>query len=370
MHPSDKDKANTSNLEKSFFGYISLPLDEYLAEVTSTRSNFPFFKTAKSHEQALVMDLKTSNPLLSKSTATLNSPTHPTVDVGSVGFGFFSLYLILSNFLRQAVEQYAFVFLLIPTCIPLKHCGFAQFLYLICVFILQCLYSSHNRTIIRLFDTKSIIGLLFILLSLTVPAFSQGPVLKQSTVPGQQDAINTANNLDNIPVASLTGPCTIGQIVTCGGDGFPTIWSTGITGTTTNDNASAGKVGEYISSATANGSGYELYRGVSSAYFAQISFSLTAGDWNVSAIGCIGLNGATMAGQNILAINTSVNPGVHGNSMIDISPEPTGSQNVCAAIPSYRISISTTTTIYEVTNIAFGPGTPNVAERLSAIRAR
>lgn len=145
----------------------------------------------------------------------------------------------------------------------------------------------------------------------------------------------------------------------------------GIIGTTTNDSAGTGFVGEYIESAVsatntpANGVVGDL-----------TSISLTAGDWNVTFISNFLRNTATMIQFTSILAGISVTSGnsttglVQGSNRLDISEGATGIENMLAIIPEYRISISGTTTVYAKFSVTFTGGQPQAAGRLSARRVR
>jgi len=125
----------------------------------------------------------------------------------------------------------------------------------------------------------------------------------------------------------------------------PTINQANLVGTTTNDNAAAGSVGELISSVVAAGSAISL----TTATPANItSISLTAGDWdvwgnvnfswnitaaNVNMFGWSSTTSATLPDRSLYNSETIIVGGA-GNSVDGFS------------IPSIRYSLPGTTTIY------------------------
>ena len=115
-----------------------------------------------------------------------------------------------------------------------------------------------------------------------------------------------------------------------------------IAGTATNNNATLGKIGEYISSTVLIGSAVAL----TSLVAADItSVSLTAGDWDCTGITSTSNAGATMASYAgwISAVSATLptipNNGAFGNY---IGSGATPVVNVGTA----RFSLSTTTTLY------------------------
>lgn len=128
--------------------------------------------------------------------------------------------------------------------------------------------------------------------------------------------------------------------------------TSGIVGTTTNNNAAAGSVGEYISSNVASGSAVSLTSTVSANV---TSISLTAGDWDVSGNVWISEGGALTILQG--AINTTsatlpTDPG--GGAYARINSNFTGSTTQGIFVGMTRLSLSGTTTVYLVINATFG----------------
>lgn len=138
-------------------------------------------------------------------------------------------------------------------------------------------------------------------------------------------------------------------------------------GTTTNDSAAAGNIGQnvraYNAGTNATGTGQ---------WFDITSISLTAGDWDVT--GQINFN---LAGS----VSTQMNGGISittGNSSTGLTlgdnfiqtSVPTAVFDTSVCIANYRQSFSATTTVYLKGNIAFSAGTPNAYGRISARRIR
>jgi hypothetical protein len=127
----------------------------------------------------------------------------------------------------------------------------------------------------------------------------------------------------------------------------------GIQGTTTNDNANAGVVGELISSSVA-AAGVTL----TTAVYANItSISLTAGDWDVA--GVVGITSST--GTNTIAYanyGSSTTTGATGTlgQMGSLTTPSTIANTIdfVTPIPTTRYSLASTTTVYLVTRVSFG----------------
>jgi hypothetical protein len=138
-------------------------------------------------------------------------------------------------------------------------------------------------------------------------------------------------------------------------------------GTTTNDNAVAGHVGEYISNSS---TGVSLSTGTAATI---TSINLPAGDWDVSGAIEFIPNGITTVQQYISSISKTANtlPTVLTENNIQslIANFTTGSTNIlnCGAT---RISIAFTTTVYLVGRSAFGVSTMTASGFIGARRVR
>jgi hypothetical protein len=151
--------------------------------------------------------------------------------------------------------------------------------------------------------------------------------------------------------ATFTGAITPSQTV-------------GIVGTTTNNNAQAGSVGEYATNTT---SGTSLTSGTAAN---ATSVSLTAGDWDVSGevtysagASCV----PTIFSQSIST--TSATSGGSGAQTIWSTTFGTASTSVMPT-PRVRLSLSATTTVYLTANSNFSGGTMTAAGFIRARRIR
>lgn len=143
-------------------------------------------------------------------------------------------------------------------------------------------------------------------------------------------------------------------------------------GTTTNNNASAGQIGEYVQANVLQGSAVTLTSGASTTI---MSISLTAGDWDVTAI--CGYTGTGVTAINYLqsAINNVTNSlaGVTLGMNWTQSNGNTNFYNQCDSyliIPNYRISLATTTTYYMISASNYTGGTTKAYGTLNARRVR
>lgn len=140
------------------------------------------------------------------------------------------------------------------------------------------------------------------------------------------------------------------------------------TGTATNDNAAAGKVGEAVRSNISTLTNFPTTNTLGDL----TSISLTAGDWDVDVVLQAFLNGATMSSFYAGVSTTSGNSGtglVDGDNRIQQSP-PSDVTDTSVVIPSYRFSLSATTTIYLKYLAQYTAGTPQARGRISARRVR
>lgn len=140
-------------------------------------------------------------------------------------------------------------------------------------------------------------------------------------------------------------------------------------GTTTNDSAFSGQVGEYISASVASpGSG------ITSATTANVtSISLTAGDWDVRGNAIFIAAGSTALSSLQLAINTTsatlpTPPNADAYTVSQLTFATGGTQGISTG-PT-RISVASTTTVYLVANAAFTTSTMTAYGSISARRIR
>jgi hypothetical protein len=146
------------------------------------------------------------------------------------------------------------------------------------------------------------------------------------------------------------------------------LYTVGIVGTTTNNNASAGNVGEYIEAKNS----VFTNLGTSSQFSTINSIVLTAGDWDVSAMIEVSANGATVTGMAFGIGTADGNDGTglsSGENYLRVHV-PSGSVHEAGSIPSYRVSINGTTTEYLKCFPIYTVATPQSAYRISARRMR
>jgi hypothetical protein len=183
-------------------------------------------------------------------------------------------------------------------------------------------------------------------------------------VPGD-GTVNTAKLADNsVTNAKLGETITIAK----GGTGQTTAaaaFAAIAVGTSTNNNATAGNLGEYLESVV----GFTAYP-ATTVYGDLASISLTAGDWDVSAL--INQRGNTPTNLTFGISTTSGNSTTgltDGSNKLGITSASSSSDN-SGSIPNYRLSLSATTTVYLKVQATYASGSPTAAGRISARRVR
>lgn len=129
----------------------------------------------------------------------------------------------------------------------------------------------------------------------------------------------------------------------------------GIKGTSGNDNAQAGSVGEYP--APTNLSGVAMTSGTTANVS---SISLTGGDYDIECTGNFVPAGSTTFGNIQIGVSTTsaTQPGLGAYQLIQ-APLTTGLRQTIAS-PVARISLASTTTVYCVATTVFGVSTMSV----------
>jgi hypothetical protein len=141
----------------------------------------------------------------------------------------------------------------------------------------------------------------------------------------------------------------------------------GIAGTATNDSASAGVVGEYVSSLIAVGSAVSL----TTATAANVtSISLTAGDWDVAGVVNFSETTATVSARTAGISTTSATLPTDGSEGYCGVQSTVTSETNSIALTRKRITISGTTTVYLVGQATFSAGTAAGFGTINARRVR
>lgn len=182
--------------------------------------------------------------------------------------------------------------------------------------------------------------------------------LKLAAASGGSIELNPANTASNFTV---TVPASTGTMLT------NTTQLVG-TGTTTTDSASTGYVGEYVSSqVTAGVTGL-----TSTVAYNATSISLTAGDWDVSGAIFVNQGSGTTLSLVQASINTTsaTNQGATTGYCTYLNATFATSSGLGAPVPTLRLSLSATTTVYLVVAATFAVSTAGAGGFLRARRVR
>lgn len=204
----------------------------------------------------------------------------------------------------------------------------------------------------------------------TAPAAGAFTTLSASgTVSGSGFSTYLGTYLGSPPSIGATAPAA-GKFTTLAATSTITPASVaGIVGTTTNDSAQAGSVGEYISSTVLIGSAIST---TSATPVDITTISLTAGDWDVYGVVITAPAGSTTTTFIKTWFGTSsatppTAPAGGGYSFMGCNGTA-GVANTLGA--SQRISVASTTTIYLSTSVNFGASTLTSYGFIGARRAR
>lgn len=137
-------------------------------------------------------------------------------------------------------------------------------------------------------------------------------------------------------------------------------------GTSTNNNASAGYIGEFISSEVLNASA--VTPGASGTPFNITSISLTAGDWDVW--GNIRVNTGSASDTSYLGWTNTVSAAGKDNALIATFGPATAISGICFTVPYARYSLSATTTTYLSARLFYTGAAPTASGGIYARRAR
>lgn len=195
--------------------------------------------------------------------------------------------------------------------------------------------------------------------------------LSDIAAASNQQRISTANIPGNVQLAAgdlSNGTTGTSKIVL---ENTPTINQPNIVGSTTNDAAAAGSVGEYVSSPVALVSAVALTNGIAATV---TSIPLTAGDWDVDIQGYFTGGATTVFFYGLVSISSVTNTldttiGKYSYIFGQASGTPFASltTQVSNNIVPYRISLASPSTIYFVAQSAF---TTSTCSAYGIVRAR
>jgi len=177
---------------------------------------------------------------------------------------------------------------------------------------------------------------------------------------------------------AITAPATGATLTISDGATLTITSSTSIgagqyTGTSTNDSAAAGLLGEYVVSTIASGSAVSLTNNTDANV---TSISLTAGDWDVRGLvtftggGTTNVTGALIGGINTTSA-TLPTPGPGYSNVFALSTGTFASDGaITAQIVPMRLSLNATTTVYLIARAVFTTSTCSAYGSISARRVR
>lgn len=191
----------------------------------------------------------------------------------------------------------------------------------------------------------------------------------------EKTATNTTNIATNTAAIAALNAATYvnsfktrtGVVVPAQGD-YPTSL---IPGTTTNDNATSGNIGEYSESALTSASPVSLTTDTAANI---VNISLTAGDWDVT--GVAGFTGASSTTVNYMRGSISATSNTLGGENARSVQIPAGATifsttgAITIALVTLRASLSATTTYYLVSQAGFGVSTMSGFGQIRARRVR
>lgn len=170
--------------------------------------------------------------------------------------------------------------------------------------------------------------------------------------------------------STTTGAFVVGSNVGLSGNaGGPSYFGGQVIakGTTINDNAGAGCVGEYVTSTIPSGSAVVLTSGAAANV---TSITLTAGDWDVTGQCDFALTGASTTLMASGSSPTSATFDVQDSFTQYPIPTTTLTGEYDQVMPTRRVSISATTTLYLVAKATFSAGTASASGTIRARRVR
>lgn len=200
------------------------------------------------------------------------------------------------------------------------------------------------------------------------PAAGDGAANKFLKASGGWSVINnpSATALGGVKSLAAVTHQFLTQIGTDGSVSQAQPTSADITGTTTNNNAAAGYIGEVISSNIAVGSAVSITSGTPANI---TSISLTAGDWDVS--GWVSDNPAGTTTTQTFGCGISTTSATLGTGQTKLNNLSVGAglsvQMPCA---TQRLSLASTTTVYLVVLASFSVSTMSAYGYITARRAR
>lgn len=230
--------------------------------------------------------------------------------------------------------------------------------------------TANAGTLYRLTTTSPVIGtsnLTFSLFPNSASAFIQ-TLLDDTTAAAARTTLGAAalaglstqdfaaKNITASGTLGVTGAITPAQLA-------------GIIGTTTNNDANTGSVGEFVSSTVAQGSALSL---VSFTDKTVTSISLTAGDWDISGEVMVLVASTTSVTQvqGSTSLTTNLIDESYKFAYYTAAFAAGATSSIGWPIPRRRVSIASTTTVYLVARAGFTVSTASAWGRIDARRVR
>jgi hypothetical protein len=185
---------------------------------------------------------------------------------------------------------------------------------------------------------------------------------------GQHFLIGTSTDNAPLTVAGIVAPeATNTRDLGTSSFRWQNLYIKGVVGTITNDNATAGNTGEFVSSLIAVGSAVSL----TTATPANVtSISLTAGDWDVDGLVSFTETTSTVTARSAGITSTSATVPVDGSEGYNGVQSTVTTEKNSIALGRKRFSLSGTTTIYLVGSATFSAGTCGGFGTITARRVR
>jgi hypothetical protein len=138
-------------------------------------------------------------------------------------------------------------------------------------------------------------------------------------------------------------------------------------GTTTNDNAEAGRVGEYLSNSRSSGAPIAMTNNVA---VNVVQLTLTAGDWDVSGNVVFNISSSCNNVQSWIGLTSVTRPSPPNNGAFCELAGPSFVSGTTLPTGTARLSLSSTTTVYLGAIVLFSAGTVSSFGFIGARRAR
>lgn len=178
---------------------------------------------------------------------------------------------------------------------------------------------------------------------------------------GTSSTVNTGTSGATVPLLNGANTWSAAQVFT---STITPSQTAGIIGTTTNNNANAGSIGEFQQQVT---TGTSL---TNSTAANCSSISLSAGDWDIrGTIQFIPTGALTLIWGSINTTSATQNGVTNGGSFL-LNAAMTSAQQQIASTRTVRLSLASTTTVYLVGTAAFASGTTTCTGVIEARRVR